>query len=164
MPADNIGQILRIAYTSAIIRVPGIGISYVRKFTEKQAEELRKYGVTYPVPYDESPITVAQGYLKPLESRDWDLGILEHYKALISEGGLLSPGPSRESLPKHVLIIQGDEDPTVPAWVAEAYAEAQGGESSGVVYDEFEGVGHLPMEQDPRRFVEAVARHCDLAR
>jgi len=156
IPADNIGQILRIAYTSAIISVPGVGRSYIRKATERQVQDLEENGVGYPVPHDESPKAVAQGYLKPLGTKDWDVGIVEHYKALVTEGGLLAPGPTRASLPSKILIIQGGEDQTVPSWVAKTYAKAMGGESKGITYEEFSDVGHLPMEQDPLRFIKAM--------
>jgi len=161
VPVDNFNTILRIAYTGAVIRVPGVGISYVRASTEKQAKELREKGVDYPCPYDDSPITVAEGYLKPLDSSNWDVGVLEHYKALLNEGGLLAPGPSREELPKKVLIIQGETDPTVPAWVARAYADAQGGFDNGMIYEEYKNIGHLPMEQAPAEFVKSIKQYCD---
>jgi len=160
LPAENFAQILRVAYTSAVIRVPGVGIQTIRMFTEKQAEELRKKGVNYPVPFDDSPKTVAEGYLKPLQSKDWDVGILEHYRALLAEGGLLAPGPCRSDLPEKVLIVQGADDVTVPRWVAEAYAEAHGGPKRGMIYECYEDVGHLPMEQAPDRFVKSVAEYC----
>mmetsp|Transcript_19588 Transcript_19588/g.34922 ORF Transcript_19588/g.34922 Transcript_19588/m.34922 type:complete len:540 (+) Transcript_19588:49-1668(+) len=160
MPPDNIGQILRIAYTSAIIRVPGVGISYIRAALQKQVEELERDGVPYETPYDEDRKAVAQGYIKPIESQNWDVGMLEHYKALINEGGLLAPGPTRSDLPDNILIIQGGEDPTVPPWVAQTYSKLQGGEKQGVQYVEYEDVGHLPMEQAPTRFVNDVARYC----
>ncbi|GAB5354454.1 hypothetical protein AAMO2058_000120300 [Amorphochlora amoebiformis] len=158
--SDSVSQIARLAYTMGVIQVPGVGISYVRAATNKTIDELKKNGVSYAVPYDESPHAVANGYIRPSMAKDWDVGILEHYKALLKEGGLLAAGPLRSSLPDKILILQGDEDKQIPNWVADAYAQELGGEGAGVRYEEWKGIGHLPMEQDPIRFIESISSYC----
>lgn len=143
---------LNLLYTRSMLLIPGVNLNFMRReiLKKKEAiEQTRKIGF-----YDESQVTdeLIHGYTRPLLAHDWDVGSLIQYQSMALDV------PPLEELRKMgdripVLILQGREDPTVPATVARRLKQVMGDK---VQYVEWAQCGHLPMDEDPQRFLEAV--------
>lgn len=100
--------------------------------------------------HDPSRITrdVIAGYLRPLQAQDWD-------RALLEVAVSARPGPALERLGQinvPVLLIAGSNDRTVPRKSVSHLGERIPGAELVVL----PSCGHLPHEEQPGQFLEAV--------
>jgi len=105
--------------------------------------------VLYKAWYNKTLLTsdVVEGYKHPLKARNWDKGlywVLKHSDFPDITGDLPRLG-------KKVLIVHGDKDEIVPL---ESSIELSALLNSTLIV--MENVGHLPHEESPARFLEAV--------
>ncbi|KAL6764621.1 Alpha/Beta hydrolase protein [Haematococcus lacustris] len=166
----DLGQLIRLALTRAIIATDGPGLNYVRQQIYKRAEEVRqgKLGVYY----DDTSFAreeVIEGFLRPLRAHDWDRGSLNVFRSF----SVASTPPDFAAVQAPVLVLQGDADTAVPATAGRAVAAAfqnarrsekdQGSNPSlssaaaAVQYVELPQCGHLPMEEQPAQVIEAIS-------
>ncbi|KAJ9531124.1 hypothetical protein QJQ45_000922 [Haematococcus lacustris] len=166
----DLGQLIRLALTRAIIATDGPGLNYVRQQIYKRAEEVRqgKLGVYY----DDTSFArdeVIEGFLRPLRAHDWDRGSLNVFRSF----SVASTPPDFAAVQAPVLVLQGDADTAVPATAGRAVAAAfqnarrskkgQGSNASlssaaaAVQYVELPQCGHLPMEEQPAQVIEAIS-------
>ncbi|KAJ9531247.1 hypothetical protein QJQ45_006685 [Haematococcus lacustris] len=166
----DLGQLIRLALTRAIIATDGPGLNYVRQQIYKRAEEVRqgKLGVYY----DDTSFAreeVIEGFLRPLRAHDWDRGSLNVFRSF----SVVSTPPDFAAVQAPVLVLQGDADTAVPATAGRAVAAAfqnarrskkdQGSNPSlssaaaAVQYVELPQCGHLPMEEQPAQVIEAIS-------
>jgi len=101
--------------------------------------------------HDPSLITgeIRAGYKRPLQVENWDRALWELTKA----SRQLDLASQMEDLTVPTLVITGDDDRIVPT--AESVRLA--GEIPGAVLAVLEDCGHLPQEECPGPFLEAVA-------
>ena len=150
------GTWLRLAALRLVTSSDAAGAAYVRRQTLRRAAEVRSsrdIGYARKAP---APQPAVEGYLLPLKAERWDEGTLAQLRAF-SAGGALSggSGPPKpgelDGVP--ILIVQGAEDAITPAPNAGKLAEALG---DACEYVEMPDVGHLPMEEAPDAFNDAV--------
>lgn len=100
--------------------------------------------------HDPSKLTpsVLAGYTRPLSARDWDRGLWEFVRASRSVGL-----PERlGELDMPVLVIAGDDDRVVPTQESARLAEEIPGSQLVIIPQ----CGHVPMEECPQAFLEAM--------
>ena len=150
------GTWLRLAALRVVTSSDAAGAAYVRRQTLRRAAEVRAsrdIGYARQAP---APQPAVDGYLLPLKAERWDEGTLAQLRAF-SAGGALSggggpPKPGElDGVP--ILIVQGAEDAITPAPNARKLAAALG---AACEYVEMPEVGHLPMEEAPDAFNDAV--------
>jgi len=89
------------------------------------------------------------GYTAPLQTVDWDLGLL----AILRDGGANElEAPIADVLQVPALIVWGHDDPWIPLASGEALREALPAAAWEVVDD----AGHLPMEEQADAFNEIL--------
>ena len=115
--------------------------------------------------------TWADGYRRPSAVRGWDVGMIRVVLSAATGGvnGLAAlfadPADAEANAPEsviaalsisgaRVLIVHGDEDAIVPLGNSVMLRESIPGAELAVM----EGVGHMPHEEAPAKFVEKVAR------
>ena len=103
--------------------------------------------------HDPSKITDAvwQGYRQPLKVENWDRGLWEFTAA----GRDLNLDQKLDELNLPVLVMTGDDDRIVPTANSLRLADAIRGAQLAVIPD----CGHIPQEECPRVFVEAVKNY-----
>lgn len=118
------------------------------------ARQIQKNGRTFleSAWHDPSQITpeVFTGYEKPLQSENWDLALWELTTASHPLG--LDERLGELSLP--VLVITGDDDRIVPTKQSLRLAQEIPDAELAVISDS----GHLPHEEQPDLFMDAVAK------
>jgi len=153
----DLGTWLRLAALRAVASSDSAGAAYVRRQTLRRAAEVRlsrDIGYARKTP---APLDAVDGYLLPLKAERWDEGTLAQLRAF-SAGGAFSgaTGPPKQGeldgVP--ILILQGEDDEITPVANARKLAEALG---DACEYVELPRVGHLPMEEAPEAFNDAVA-------
>ncbi|CAM0950444.1 unnamed protein product [Alopecurus aequalis] len=108
--------------------------------------------------YDPSKVTdhVIQGYTKPLRSKGWEKALLEYTISMITDTPRskvpVSKRLSEISCP--VLVVTGDTDRLVPAWIAERVARA----IPGSTFEVIKNCGHLPQEERAEEFLSVIER------
>jgi pimeloyl-ACP methyl ester carboxylesterase len=100
--------------------------------------------------YDEATLTpqVFEGYKKPLRAENWDRGLWSF--TLASTPGNLQEGLASLQMP--ALVISGEHDRIVPLDKSLAAALPLKGSHLVII----PGTGHLPQEEQPGAFLEAV--------
>jgi pimeloyl-ACP methyl ester carboxylesterase len=100
--------------------------------------------------HDPSKISaeIWEGYTKPLQAENWDRGLWELF-ASSRESDLAS---QLDQLNLPVLVISGDDDRIVDTQLSVRLAEDIPGASLVVIPD----CGHVPQEECPQAFLEAV--------
>ncbi len=93
---------------------------------------------------------VWDGYLRPLRSPDWDVGLWEAVKASASDSLDLSQHLGEFTLP--VLVVTGDDDRIVPTDNSIRLAGLLPDASLAVIPN----AGHVPHEEQPEAFMQAV--------
>ena len=128
------GQLLRFALIRAIISDQNLGINYIRRSLLKRKEE------------------AIEGYLKPLQADDWDVGSLE-----LARSFDLSSSTLDFSIQCPVLVIQGSDDKTIrpnaALAVAEKFKERKG---CLTIYKELEKCAHVPMEEKDQEVIQSI--------
>lgn len=112
----------------------------------------RGMGVIRAAWHDPSRITAEtiEGYRKPLQADNWDYALWEF---TLASGSLGLPARLGE-IDVPTLIITGDDDRIVPTKQSVRLAsEIKGAELSII-----ENCGHVPQEECPQEFIEAVRR------
>ena len=106
-------------------------------------------------------------YRRPKVLKDWDVGMTKFTFAMARGRGWAGVGggvanrlkeAAKNGLP--IMIIHGAQDRIVPLANSERLAKflrAAGGDGARVTVEPFEACGHLPMDEHPKRFVDAVA-------
>ena len=104
--------------------------------------------------FDQSLVTpeMVDAYLKPTEL----VGAMEALSAMMDAPADI-PMPALSTLKLPVLIAWGRHDRVIPVALAEGFARAIPGSRSVV----FEKSGHLPHEEEPAAFHEALAKFVD---
>lgn len=121
-----------------------LGVLLARRFSSSGIDFL------YRAWHDPSRVTpeIMDGYRKPLQAVHWDVALWQMTKASRSRD--LSERLGELNMP--VLVLTGDDDQIVPTenslQLAKAIPAAQ------IVV--FENCGHLPQEECPRAFLQAV--------
>jgi pimeloyl-ACP methyl ester carboxylesterase len=92
---------------------------------------------------------VADGYLAQIRTKDWDLGLMAVSR---DAGGNVLPAPLATLKPP-VLLVWGAEDP----WIPVARGEALRATIPGAHWAAIDGAGHLPFEERPDAFMNALA-------
>lgn len=107
--------------------------------------------------HDPSQITeeVWEGYTRPLQAENWDRGLWESFKS----GRAASVADRLGELTLPVLVITGDDDRIVPAEESVRLA----GELPNVELVVIERCGHVPHEECPQAFLQAVEGFLDQA-
>ncbi len=105
--------------------------------------------------HDPSRLTpeILEGYRKPLRAENWDRALWELTKA--SGTHVLAGRLGELNLP--VLVVTGDDDQIVPTAGGLGLAEEIPGAGLAV----FPACGHVPQEECPRAFLEAVQPFVD---
>jgi pimeloyl-ACP methyl ester carboxylesterase len=92
---------------------------------------------------------IIEGYRKPLTAQNWDVGLWEYTRAPRD----LDAAARLNELTLPVLVVTGDDDRIIPAENSIRLA----GELSNAELVIFENCGHVPHEECPEAFMEAVA-------
>ena len=169
------GTQLRIVLGRAIMANDETGVRYVRRMIHKQRKELLENGLDYtPHPSTSSTYQSMEsdleedgmeaialqeaidGYLKPLQSADWDKGALLNLRSFwlpsVYDYSIL-----RQDLP--VQIVLGETDRLTPA--GKALYEILQDQKDNVELVEFRECGHCVMEIVPMQFNDAVVDFID---
>ena len=112
-----------------------------------QLDEARMAEILRSAYADPSRVTeeTLAGYVAPLQTVDWDLGLL----AILRDSGDNDVDtPIGEVLDVPTAIIWGREDPWIPLSSGEALRDALPGAEWHIIDD----AGHLPMEEQPAAF------------
>ena len=176
------GTQMRIVLGRAIMSNDETGVRYVRRMIQKQRKDLLENGLDYkPHPSTSSSYQSSseagtedeyvdemeelemiaereaiEGYLKPLESPDWDKGALLNLRSFWLPAQY-DYSILRRDLP--VQVVLGSTDGLTPA--GKALYEILIGQKDNVELVEFEECGHCVMEIVPRQFNEAVVDFID---
>ena len=148
------GQLLRFALIRAIISDQNLGINYIRRSLLKRKEEVQSGKLD--LYFDESDEMLKkeaiEGYLKPLQADDWDVGSLE-----LARSFDLSSSTLDFSIQCTVLVIQGSDDKTIrpnaALAVAEKFKERKG---CLTIYKELEKCAHVPMEEKDQEVIQFI--------
>ncbi|MFW5713338.1 MAG: alpha/beta fold hydrolase [Brevefilum sp.] len=124
-----------------------IGPLIARRLTGEQGEAFIVSAWHDPGELEDNPEILA-GYRKPLKAENWDRALWEHTQASDPPG--LSGKLSQIDVP--TLVITGDDDQIVPVEDSLRLAEAIPGAELAVLED----CGHLPQEECPQAFLQAV--------
>ena len=128
-------------------QVDHIGPLISRSLAGAQGETFIASAWHDPSQFEENPESLA-GYRKPLQADNWDRALWEHTKA--TDAPDLTERLSQINVP--TLVISGDDDQIVP--VENSRRLAQDIPGAGLVI--LENCGHLPQEECPQAFLEAV--------
>jgi pimeloyl-ACP methyl ester carboxylesterase len=95
--------------------------------------------------------------LQPLRSKDWEQALLEFLLALLISPsvGMQQQAPVTQRLKEvtcPVLVITGDTDQLVPAWIGERLANGLPQAKVSIIKE----CGHLPHEETPDEFLALV--------
>jgi pimeloyl-ACP methyl ester carboxylesterase len=134
----------------ALVRLPNvrrIGQLVLRtQLDEARMADILRSAYADPARVDDAALA---GYTAPLQTVDWDLGLL----AILRDGsGNELEAPIGDILDMPALIVWGREDPWIPLASGEALRDALPGAAWEVVDD----AGHLPMEEQPAAFNEIL--------
>jgi pimeloyl-ACP methyl ester carboxylesterase len=129
-----------------LVRLPNvrrIGQLVLRsQLTEERMNEILRSAYADPARVTEETLA---GYVAPLQTVDWDLGLLA---ILRDSGDNALDAPIGEVLDVPTAIIWGREDPWIPLSSGEALRDALPGAEWHIIDD----AGHLPMEEQPAAF------------
>lgn len=134
------------AFVGSLVRLPNvrrIGQLVLRS----QLDEARMADILRSAYADPSRVSTedVSGYAAPLQTVDWDLGLL----AILRDSGDSALGsPIGEVLLVPTVIIWGRDDPWIPLASGEALRDALPGAEWHIIDD----AGHLPMEEQPAAF------------
>ncbi len=128
-------------------QVDHIGPLIARQLGGAQGEAFIESAWHDPTPLEENPEILA-GYRKPLQVENWDRALWEHTLATDPPG--LADRLSEISVP--TLVISGDDDQIVPVENSRQLAEDIPGAELVIL----ENCGHLPQEECPEAFMQAV--------
>lgn len=100
--------------------------------------------------HDPDKITpeIIEGYRRPLKAENWDRALWEHTQATDPPG--LADRLDQIAVP--TLVISGDDDQIVPVENSRRLAEDIPGAALTIIED----CGHLPQEECPQAFLQAV--------
>ena len=121
-----------------------IGPLMVRKIAQTGNDTIR---VAWHAPERVSDEIIA-GYRKPLTAENWDVGLWEYTRAPRD----LDAAARLDELTLPVLVVTGDDDRIIPAENSIRLA----GELPNAALVIFENCGHVPHEECPQAFMEAV--------
>ena len=130
-------------------QVDHLGPLLSRSLAGAQGEAFIESAWHNPTRLEENPEILA-GYRKPLQAENWDRALWEHTKA--ADAPDLAQQLSQIRTP--VLVISGDDDQIVPVENSRRPAE----ELTGAQLVSRENCGHLPQEECPAAFLEAVQK------
>ena len=128
-------------------QVDHIGPLIARRLAGAQGEAFIESAWHDPSKLEENPEILA-GYRKPLQAENWDRALWEHTQAANPPG--LEERLSEISVP--TLVISGDDDQIVP--VENSVRLAEDIPEAHLVI--LENCGHLPQEECPEAFMDAV--------
>ena len=128
-------------------QVDRVGPLIARRLAGGQGEAFIESAWYDPSKLDENPEILA-GYRKPLQAENWDRALWEHTQAADPPG--LDERLSEISVP--TLVISGDDDQIVPVESSVRLAEDIPGAQLVIL----ENCGHLPQEECPEAFMNAV--------
>jgi pimeloyl-ACP methyl ester carboxylesterase len=147
------GQLLRFALIRAITSDQTLGVNYIRRSLLKRKEEVQNGKLD--LYFDDTDETLKreaiEGYLRPLEADDWDVGSLELLRSFN-----LSSSTLDFSVPCPVLIIQGANDATISPSAARVVAEKFKTHGCVTRFEELKECGHVPMEERDREVIELI--------
>jgi pimeloyl-ACP methyl ester carboxylesterase len=138
------------AFIGSLVRLPNvrrIGQLVLRS----QLDEARMADILRSAYADPSRVSTedVSGYAAPLQTVDWDLGLLA---ILRDSGDSALDSPIGDVLHVPTVIIWGRDDPWIPLASGEALRDAL----PGAEWDIIEDAGHLPMEEQPAAFNEIL--------
>ena len=140
------------AWSRPLLRTPQferIGPLVVRQLGGRQGEDFLRASWADPARIDEA---TWEAYRRPLQVLDWDRALWELVKAS-REPDLV---PLLGSVRVPVLVVTGAQDAIVPAEQSRDLARDLAGVPGGATLVELPGCGHLPHEECPAAFREAV--------
>lgn len=140
------------AWSRPLLRTPQferIGPLVVRQLGGRQGEDFLRASWADPTRIGDA---TWEAYRRPLQVLDWDRALWELVKA--SREPDLVPFLGAVRVP--VLVVTGAQDAIVPAEQSRDLARDLTGVPGGATLVELEGCGHLPHEECPERFREAV--------
>ena len=149
----DLGSLLRLGITRAVLALDGPGLAYVRESVAKRAVEVR---ATRRIGYGRgsaAPQAAVDAYLAPLRAEAWDTASLASFRAFETP----QPLDARRLAGTRVLVLQGALDDVVPTPSVQRLASVL--QTSGIdcTYVELPEVGHLPVEEAPEACVAAFA-------
>ena len=138
------------AFVGSLVRLPNvrrIGQLVLRS----QLDEARMADILRSAYADPSRVTTedVSGYAAPLQTVDWDLGLLA---ILRDSGDSALDSPIGDVLRVPTVIIWGRDDPWIPLASGEALRDALPGAEWHIIDD----AGHLPMEEQPAAFNDVL--------
>jgi len=139
-------------WSRPLLRTPQferVGPLIVRQLGGNQGEAFLRASWADPTRIDDA---TWEAYRRPLQVLDWDRALWELVKAS-QEPDLV---PLLDSLQVPVLVVTGAQDTIVPAEQSRDLASDLTGVPGGATLVELEGCGHLPHEECPVAFREAV--------
>jgi len=128
-------------------QVDHIGPLIARRLAGAQGEAFIESAWHDPNQLEENPEILA-GYRKPLQAENWDRALWEHTLATDPPG--LADRLPEITVP--TLVISGDDDQIVPVENSRQLAEDIPGAKLVIL----ENCGHLPQEECPKAFLQAV--------
>jgi pimeloyl-ACP methyl ester carboxylesterase len=128
-------------------QIDHIGPLITRRLAGEQGDDFIRSAWFDPSPVDTDPEIIA-GYRKPLMAENWDRALWEHTKATRAPG--LAERLGKIQVP--TLVISGAQDRIVPAENSLRLAQDIPGAQLVVI----ENCGHLPQEECPAPFLEAI--------
>lgn len=140
------------AWARPLLRTPQmerVGPLVVRQLGGQQGEDFLRASWADPARIDDA---TWEAYRRPLQVEDWDRALWELVKA--SQESDLAPFLASLRVP--VLVVTGTEDAIVPPAQSRDLARALTGVPGGATLVELPGCGHLPHEECPDAFREAV--------
>lgn len=141
------------AWAQPLLRTPQfarVGPLVVRQLGGQQGEDFLRASWADPTRIDDATWAA---YRRPLQVEGWDRALWELVKA--SREPDLAPFLASVRVP--VLVVTGAQDAVVPPDQARDLARALTGVPGGATLVELAGCGHLPHEECPDAFRDAVA-------
>jgi pimeloyl-ACP methyl ester carboxylesterase len=138
------------AFVGSLVRLPNvrrIGQLVLRS----QLDEARMADILRSAYADPARVTTedVSGYAAPLQTVDWDLGLLA---ILRDSGDSALDSPIGDVLRVPTVIIWGRDDPWIPLESGEALRDALPDAEWHIIDD----AGHLPMEEQPAAFNDVL--------
>ena len=153
MAKADLGSLLRIGATRAVLALDGPGLAFVRDSVAKRAADVkatRRIGYAGNKP---APQAAVDAYLAPLRADAWDTASLASFRAFATP----QPLDVKRLAGVRVLVLQGALDGVVPTPSVRRLADVVQAGGVDCTYTELPDVGHLPLEEAPDACVAAIS-------
>lgn len=150
----SFGQQLQRLYMRALLQNEDAGVNYIRRSLQKRRDEvaLGKLQV-YADAGQQVQQKVIEGYLRPMLADNWDRGSLYSYRAFSFPSEM-----PYETITQPVMFITGEKDGALTKGAKKVSELLQAEGNCKCEYVEYEGCGHVPMDEMPDKFMADLQR------